>query len=139
MVASPSARLLRCGVEFLSPEWSAALAEVAAGAVVAEGARLTLAVVVTGPDAEDIRWVIDLADGAVAVRAGVGDEAAADVTFTVDRATAAAMSRGQLGAQDAFMAGRLRIGGDLSTLLASAEALGALGDLFASVRDRTTW
>ena len=122
-------------MEFLSPQWRAALVDAAAGTELAGQARLTVAVVVTEDGADDVGWALAFGDGGEDDRPGA--EAAADVTFTIDRATATAMSRGQLGAQDAFMAGRLRIGGDLSALLAAAGALEALGDVFAPVRERT--
>ena len=69
------------------------------------------------------------------VRAGRADDA--DVTFTQDRATARAIADGELAAQTAFMAGRLRTGGDLTRLLAHREALADLDDVFADVRART--
>jgi putative sterol carrier protein len=62
-----------------------------------------------------------------------------DVTFTQDRATAAAIASGELSAQSAFMAGRLRMGGDLRAVLDRSQDLTALDDVFASARPTTDW
>ncbi len=78
-----------------------------------------------------------IADGTVSVEAGRAEEP--DVSFTQDRATAAAIARGELSAQAAFMAGRLRIGGDLREVMDRARELAALDDLFAKARATTTW
>ena len=56
-----------------------------------------------------------------------------------DRATAEALVRGRLGAQDALLVGRLRVHGDMAALLRAAPALSVLEDLFASVRADTTY
>ena len=74
--------------------------------------------------------------GMLHARHVVGD---ADLTFTQDRATAAAIARGELSAQAAFLAGRIRVGGEPTAALGSARELTAVGDLFEAVRARTTW
>jgi predicted lipid carrier protein YhbT len=131
--------LLRCGVRFLSPQWLAELAEVARGVVVEEdgGPGVVLQQVVTGTADGEVRYVVRVTDGRLAVRPG--EDTSADVTLTTDWLTAVAMARGELGAQDAFMAGRLRVGGDLTALLRVTPALARLGDLFAAVRERTSY
>lgn len=116
--------------EFLSDEWVDALAATAASASVADGAELSVRQVV-----DDAAWTVRVAGGRVAV----DRDATADVTLTTDRATAAALVRGELAAQDAFAAGRLRLGGDLTKLLAAADALGGLDAAYAQVRDTTTF
>jgi hypothetical protein len=47
--------------------------------------------------------------------------------------------RGELAAQDAFATARLRIGGDLSKLLAAADGLAGLDAAYAGVRADTTY
>ena len=115
---------------FLSPAWVAALAEAAGTAAVDQEVRLTVRQVVDG-----VGWTIRVEDGRVTVE----DSAEADVTFLADRPTAQALVRGELGAQDALLVGRLRVRGDVAALLRAAPALAALDDLFAAVRDDTTY
>lgn len=125
----------------LSPEWITALDEAARASTtlqtVAGDLDLTVQQVVTDgdPAGGEVAWYVRLRRGLVEVRPGRIDEA--DVTFTQDRATARAIADGELSAQAAFMAGRLRTGGDLAQLLAHREALAALDDVFAEVRART--
>jgi putative sterol carrier protein len=59
------------------------------------------------------------------------------VTLTEDRSTAVAVARGERSAQEAFMDGEVRVGGDIGELLAAQAALARLGDVFASVRADT--
>jgi hypothetical protein len=61
------------------------------------------------------------------------------VTFTQDRATAEAVTRGDLSAQGAFMAGHMRIRGDLRALVAQQDTLLHVDDVFASVRETTSY
>ena len=122
----------------LSAEWIAALDEAArASSSLHEAAAdldLTVQQVVSDGD-DEVTWYVRLRGGEVEIRAGRADDA--DVTFTQDRATARAIADGELSAQAAFMAGRLRTGGDLTRLLAHREALADLDDVFADVRART--
>jgi putative sterol carrier protein len=62
-----------------------------------------------------------------------------DVTLTTDVVTARALARGESAVTDVFMAGRLRIAGDLRALMLAGGVLGALDEAFAAVRERTTW
>jgi putative sterol carrier protein len=123
---------------FLTAAWVADLAAAAGDVEVAAGDPFTVQqVVVDGPADEPVRWALLVAGGRVAVEAGgVAD---ADITLTTDRATATALARGELAVTDAFMAGRLRIAGDLRTLLRAGGVLGALDAAFASVREETSW
>jgi hypothetical protein len=68
----------------------------------------------------------------VAVRLGPADHPT--VTFSADRPTAAAIAAGRQRAQEAFLDGRLRVGGDLRALLAAQPVLAQLGDVFAATR-----
>jgi putative sterol carrier protein len=122
---------------FLTTDWVTDLAVASRAVEVSDGDPFTVQqVVVDGAD-EPVRWALRVAGGRVAVEAGgVGD---ADVTLTTDRATATALARGQLAVTDAFMAGRLRVGGDLRALLRAGGVLRALDAAFAAVRERTTW
>jgi putative sterol carrier protein len=121
-------------VKFLSDEWVAALDEAApaAGACDPE-----LDGLVIGYDVDDFAY--HLVFSSTGVRARPGTDAAATVTFRCDRATAVAIAQGSSSAQRAFMAGKLRIGGDASALLRAHGAIAALPDLFAAIRPETDY
>lgn len=121
---------------FLTPEWIAELDALARTAQVPDDLRLVVQQVVTDP-AGDTSYAIAIADGTLSVHPGVDPDA--QVTFRQDRATATAIARGELSAQVAFLDGRLRLGGDLTTVLSDAAALASLDDVFAQVRAQTTW
>ena len=122
--------------EFLSPEWVDELAAAAEGAEAPAGVQLVVQQVVVDGDRESA-YALRIGDGAIAVAPGRADDA--DLTFTQDRATAAALARGELSAQAAFLAGRIRVGGDPTRAMAGARELSAIGDLFDAVRAGTTW
>jgi putative sterol carrier protein len=121
---------------FLSPEWLDDLAAAATGASGPDGEPFTLQQVVVD-DAGEVAWAVTVGGGKVVVQPGRHD--AATVTFTQDTATAGAIHRGELSAQAAFMTGRLRVGGDVRVLLERQGALGDLDDVFAAVRQATTY
>jgi putative sterol carrier protein len=119
--------------EPLTSDWVSALAAAAATATAPPGVALVVQQVVVDPDGgEELAYAVRIADGRISVTHGRADDA--DVTFTQDRATALAIARGDLAAQGAFLAGRLRVGGDLTAVLATARELAGLQDLFASAR-----
>jgi hypothetical protein len=89
-------------------------------------------VIPDGPDGQEVAYALVVDRGRVRVVRGRVDEP--DLTFTQDRATAEAIHRGQLSAQAAFMQGRLRLGGDLRTVIDRAAELAAIDDVFASAR-----
>lgn len=124
--------------QFLSDGWLDDLAQAAARTTAPAELALVVQVVVDGETGTPVTdYSLRLSDGAVTV--GTGRAHDADITLTQDRETATAIARGELSAQVAFMAGRLRVGGDLHTVLRHAGALAAMADIFAEVRDRTTW
>ena len=97
-----------------------------------KGALVLQQVIPDGPDGGEVAYALLLGGGRIeVVRGRVAD---ADLTFTQDRATAEAIHRGELSAQAAFMQGRLRLGGDLRTVIDRAAELAAIDDLFASAR-----
>ncbi len=122
---------------FLSADWVADLAAAAQGVEVPLEEAMTVQQVVTDGDGEPVRWALRVAGGRVAVDPGGARDP--DVTLTADRTTATAVARGDLAVTDAFMAGRLRVAGDLRALLRAGDVLGAVDAAFASVRERTTW
>jgi SCP-2 sterol transfer family len=126
-------------VHYLSPEWMEAARLAIAGDASLRGAtagvRLTVEHVVTGGPRGTIRWHVVIDDGTVDLTAGQAMEP--DLRFTTDYATAAKIAEGELGAQRAFVEGRLRVGGDLRALLRHQKALSTIDDALAGVRVRT--
>jgi putative sterol carrier protein len=119
--------------EPLTSAWVSALAAAAQGATAPAGIELVVQQVVVDADGEEeLAYAVRIGGGTVAVTEGRADDA--DVTFTQDRDTATAIAAGELSAQAAFLAGRLRVGGDLRAALDNARELAALGDVFASAR-----
>ncbi len=87
-------------------------------------------------DGVDTAWHTRVAEGAMSVIPGPAPES--DITLTCDPDTAASIASGRLSAQRAFLDGRLRLDGDVRSLMAARPALDALADVFAGVRNRTT-
>jgi hypothetical protein len=126
--------------EFLSEAWIDLLDE---------AATRTPPVAVDSPDADgaepitieyvvgDVRYHLQIAGGLVRFCNGPASEPTA--RFTTDVATAGAIARAELSAQRAFMAGRLRVGGDVLALTRAQTVLARLPDLFAAVRTQTTF
>ena len=84
---------------------------------------------------EDVSWTVRVGGGTVVV----DQRSDADVTLTTDRETAAALARGELAAQDAVAAGRLRVSGDVTRLVGSSAALAGLDSAYAALRATTTY
>lgn len=126
--------------EFLSDDWIAGLDAAAQSTQVPDALSLVIQQVVVLGDGAEQAFAIRINGGRVSVQRGRADDADdADVTFTQDAATAAAITQGALSAQAAFIAGRLRVGGDLRTVIDQASGLAATDDVFATVRATTTW
>jgi putative sterol carrier protein len=124
-------------VAFLSDAWLDELDAAARAATVPDDLELVVQQVVLGERGLEVSYALRISGGAASVSAGRADDA--DVTFTQDRATAEAIAKGELSAQMAFLAGQLRIGGDLRSALERSRAVLDLDDLFAQVRAATTW
>ncbi len=124
--------------EFLSAEWLSELDAAAGAASAPADLRLVVQQVVLGDDGTELAaYAVRITDGAVQVIPGRAPDA--DVTFTQDRATAAAIARGELAAQRAFLDGHLRVGGDLTRVLDASRQLVGVVDVFAPARTGTTW
>ena len=99
---------------FLAPEWIAALDEAARAAAVPPGLRLTIQQIVSadadGAHGGEVRYHLVVDGGRLRVHPG--EAAGADVTFVQTRAVAGALSRGELNAQQALAAGRLKLRGE---------------------------
>ena len=80
-----------------------------------------------------LTWHIRVDDGNIGLTVGPADDAT--VTFRCDRATAVDIQQGRTSAQAAFMAGNLRVGGDVRALVAHQELLAGLTDVLAHLRE----
>jgi putative sterol carrier protein len=120
-------------VRFLSPEWLDSMRAATAGAAPATELRIRQRVT-GGPDG-DVEYVLALAGGEVRFETA----GPADVELTTDYDTAAAISQGLLSPAAAFAAGRLRVGGAVSSLVAHQEAFAGIGRLLAGVAEATTY
>jgi putative sterol carrier protein len=126
---------------YLSREWIDELDRAAsASADLREqltGVTLVVEHQVTGGPDGDVAYVTRIDDGRVRVRAGSSPEP--DVVLVADYDTASALARGELNAQRAFAAGRLKVRGRIDRLVAHARALGALTAGLEAVRETTVF
>lgn len=132
-------------VRYLSQEWfdevnEAARRSTALKAATA-GVRLTLQQVVTGTPDGDVRYWLRIDDGSVEARLGAAaaGEASPDATVTQSYETAAAVIRGELSTEEAFLGGRIRLRGDIGVLLRHQSMLNKLGQAFDEVHGRTEY
>jgi putative sterol carrier protein len=95
----------------------------------AAGKQVRLQQVVTDGPRGETKYYFTLEEGTAEV--GIGELADADATVTQDYATASAISRGEVGPQQAFMRGQLKITGNMMKLL---QLQGVLGTMPNAVR-----
>jgi putative sterol carrier protein len=128
-------------LRYLSLDWIDALsAEVAASAdMAAVAADHTLGVtqvVSDGPEGTVV-YHLQVAEGRASFGAGPADPE--DLRFEQDWSTAVNIATGALNAQEAFLAGRIRLFGDPPTLMANQPVFRALDGAFSAVRQRTDY
>lgn len=127
-------------MQFLSDDWLTALGEAASARVApAEDPLADVSIVVEQVVVDGPRWRLVVDHGSLSVERPDEASTEPDVRLTSDRSTATAIAAGRRAALDAFITGDLVIGGDVRTMIEHREALEALGDLFARVRDATTF
>lgn len=98
---------------------------------------LVLEHLITASPEGDICYHVCLSDAGATIVRGPASEA--DVTFTEDYATAAAVASGSLSAAAALLAGRIRVAGNVA-ILVEHQPWGGSGDpLPAAVRAATTY
>lgn len=137
----------RAMLTFLSAEWIGALHEAAVAspslAALTAGVTLVIEQEIVDAPGGPVTYHVAFDDGAVSVRPGPAVDAAPDglvrptIRFSQDLETATSIAAGRGSAQRAFMTGRLRVGGDLTVLLARGDLLAELDDVFGGVRART--
>jgi len=126
---------------YLSPEWlEAAQRAIDASTTVRHGTSgpdIVVQHVVTGRSDGVVTYHVRI--GADGVKLCPGEAAEPTVVFTEDYATAAAIGRGELSAQGAFMTGRIRVRGDLPKLVGQSDAFGDIDDVLADLRTETSY
>jgi hypothetical protein len=125
---------------FLSEIW---LRDLDAAVRAAEGVSALAPVVIEQvvravPGRGEVRYHFRVDAGGACVVEGAPPEPA-DVRLTTDYDTASAIALGKENAQSALAQGRLRLGGDIDTLVRGAVTLAALDDATAALRAVTTY
>jgi putative sterol carrier protein len=126
--------------DFLSAEWIEALDAAARAATLPESASaasITIEQVVRDAPGGESRYHLRIEDGRARVQ--LGPAAAPDLRLFADYDVAARIQRGEVNAQEALAAGRLKVQGRFAHLLRVDDALRALEDVFAPVRAETTY
>jgi predicted lipid carrier protein YhbT len=127
-------------MRFLSPEWLDAAAGALGGdadlSQATAGTSLTIQQVVrAGPDGE-IVYRVRIDRGTIELLPGAGE---ADVVFTEDWQTAAAIAQGLCSPQAAFLDGRIRVAGNVSSVMGTQEALVGIDRALDDLRAATTY
>lgn len=128
-------------MRYLSPEWLDAAGEAISDSPGLRDATSELALtleqtVTDGPDGT-VCWHLVLDHGDAQLVPGPADRS--DVRFRTTYRTAREIARGELAAPMAFIAGQLRVGGDLSLLTRHQRLLSTIGDVLVDVRKATTY
>lgn len=126
-------------MRYLSDAWLAAAADALAATsnALPRPVEISIQQVVTDSPDGDRTYAVAMSGTSVALVPG-GVEAP-DVTFTQDWETARGIALGQLSAQTAFMAGRMKIGGNTNLLVEHHDLLAEVDDLLADLRSQTTF
>jgi putative sterol carrier protein len=105
--------------EFLSEDHmaagTAALNEDAGFAAAMNGVDLSLQFTVTDAPSGEIDYYLTVGDGAAVLALGTLDDA--DASVGSDYATAAAIAKGELNVQMAFMTGKIKVGGNMAKVM----------------------
>lgn len=133
-------------VEFLSSEWIEAMSAAAEARTAPADDPLADVELRIDQVVDDVAWQVAVDHGRLSVSAlppAEGDDEhsdpSGDVRLSMDRATAVALARQRESVLDAFIAGRIRVGGDLRALLDNQKALAAIEDVFGPVRAETSY
>lgn len=125
-------------VAYLSDDWlqraGDALGSDAALAERTADLDLSIAYEVTGAPSGKVTYSLHFDHGSTSLHAG---PSTAPVSFSADYETAAAIARGELSAQAAFMQGRLKLVGDVNVLIRDGAVLDGITDVLAGLRADT--
>ncbi|CAN5486216.1 hypothetical protein BH10ACT3_BH10ACT3_21510 [soil metagenome] len=127
--------------QYLSDEWlteaDAALAADTALAAAIADLDLTIQYEVTGAPSGKAAYGVRLDHGKAGIEPGPHKDA--PVSFALDYETAAAIAKGELSAQAAFMQGKLKLGGDTGVLIRQHAAIDGLSDALGTLRATTEY
>ena len=138
--------------QFLSPEWVAAFDAALAGVKVpgpgedaglaALDGEFTVIQEVHGGPSGDLTVALTVSDGSLHLSLPDGEPPgaeAADVAISLSYEDAVALSQGELVAAEALTAGRVRVRGDLSVLVASQQMLASAQPYVQALAADTTY
>jgi putative sterol carrier protein len=137
---------------FLSPEWVAAFDQALAGVTVpgpgedaglaALDGRFTVFQEIHGGPTGDVTVALTVDEGSLHLSLpdpGQPEAEDADVAISLSYEDAVALSKGELVAAEALTAGRVRVRGDLSVLVASQQMLAAAQPYVQALAADTTY
>lgn len=123
-------------VKFLSEEWATTVTDALNSsedfqkAAAGQSAKLQQ-VVTDAPDGGEAKYYFQLDNGKAQV--GLGELADAEATLTQNYDTAAAISKGELSGQNAFMQGKLKISGNMMKLMQLQSVFNAVPNAVSGV------
>jgi putative sterol carrier protein len=123
-------------VKFLSEEWANSITEALNSSdefkSASSGQQANLQQVVTDvPDGGEVKYYFKVGDGSAEV--SLGELADAEATLTQSYEVAAALSKGELNGQQAFMQGKLKIAGNMMKLMQLQGVFNALPNAVSGV------
>lgn len=125
-------------VAYLSDEWLEQAGDALAGSTeLAERTAdvdLAIAYEVTGAPGGKVLYTLRFDHGTTTLEVGASD---APVSFSLDYDSAAAIARGDVSAQAAFMQGRLKLVGDVNVLIRDGAVLDGIADALGTLRADT--
>ena len=122
--------------KFLSEEWGTAVREALNANEnfknAAKGVEICIQQVISNvPGQGEVKYWTKISNGTV--EGGIGDAPSPDVTIAQDYETAAALNRGELNAQAAFMQGKLKVTGNMGKLLQHQGVIQAMQPVIQSI------
>jgi hypothetical protein len=128
-------------MRYLSLDWidalAAAVADSAEMAAIATDHTVGVTQVVSDGPEGTVVYHLQLAQGRAVFGPGAAEPE--DLRFEQDWTTAVEVATGVLNAQEAFLAGRIRLFGDPPALMANQAVFRALDGAFGAVRERTDY
>lgn len=128
-------------MRYLGLDWIDAMASSVAANTdlqrIAAGTTLGVTQVVTDGPEGTVTYHLQLRDGAATF--GAGPAPAEDVRFEQSWDTAVGVATHRLAAQDVFVKGLVRVGGDIQKLIGADPVFAALDSAFESVRSSTDY
>lgn len=122
-------------VKFLTEEWASSITSALNSSddfkKAATGQAAKIQQVVSDAPEGEAKYYFKLEDGSAEV--SLGEIADAEATITQNYETAAAVSKGELNAQNAFMQGKLKISGNMMKLMQLQGVINAMGKAVESV------